>query len=77
MATDLDRRIDGSPELDVEVEEKREKEEEEDDVEDDVAAATARGEHSQGRTWAQLGQRVLRRSRRQLGQIPVRRRFEG
>ncbi|KAI7987119.1 hypothetical protein LOK49_LG13G01811 [Camellia lanceoleosa] len=52
-----------------EEEEKKENEEEEEE-EDEV-------QHAQGRTLAQSGQRLVRRSRRQVGQIPLLRRFEG
>ena len=71
IASDLDFRMVGSvsPEATPEKNEKVE----DDDVDADVAA----GQHSQGRVLAQLGHKVLRRSRKQVGQIPVRRRFEG
>lgn len=72
IASDLDLRMVGSvsPEL---TPENKEKVDEDDDVEADVGA----GQHSHGRVFAQLGHKVLRRSRKQVGQIPVRRRFEG
>lgn len=54
--------------------EKIEKEEEEEEEEEDAVTV---GQHSQGRTVAQSGQRVPKRSLRQVGQIPVLRRLEG
>ncbi|KAI7996043.1 hypothetical protein LOK49_LG11G02152 [Camellia lanceoleosa] len=51
---------------------------EEDEEEEEVMAAAAEVvEQSQGRKLAQSGQRVLRRSLRQVGQIPLLRLFEG
>lgn len=71
IASDLDLRMVGSvsPEGTPENKEKVE--------EDDVEAEVEVGQHSHGRVLAQLGHKVLRRSRKQVGQIPVRRRFEG
>lgn len=56
-------------------EEKRENEEE--DEEDEEVVVVAAAQQEQGRKLAQLGQRVTRRSRRQVGQIPLLRRLEG
>ena len=53
--------------------EKIENEEEDDDDDDDDEAV---GQHAQGRTLAQWGQRLAKRSLRQVGQIPLRRRLE-
>lgn len=54
-------------------EEKREKEDEDEEEEEEEAEA----QQAQGRALAQSGQREMRRSRRQIGQIPVERRLEG
>ena len=56
-----------SPEM-----EKRGNEDEEDEEEEELVA-----QQEQGRTLAQSGQRVIRRSRRQIGQIPLLRRLDG
>lgn len=54
--------------------ENREKEDEKEEEEEEELVAV---QQEQGRTLAQSGQRVARRSRRQVGHIPVRRRFNG
>lgn len=84
IARDLDRRNAGSLSIRLETRptepipvlppaaevEKREKKEDEEEEEEVVI-------HEQGRAWAQSGQREASLSRRQTGQIPVRRRLEG
>lgn len=89
IPTDLDLRNAGSlsissetrppptpptPRREEDAEEKNENDEDEEEEEEDDEAVEV---HEQGRTLAQSGQRVMRRSRRQVGQIPFRRRFEG
>ena len=84
-ARERERRKAGSPSMRLErrptdprearsAEEKREKEDEEEEEEEVVVVVA---QQLQGRTWAQSGQRVTRRSRRQRGQIPILRRLEG
>jgi hypothetical protein len=86
IASDLERRKAGSLSMRLETREvgppkasceKREKEEEEEEEDDVVAAVVVVAQQAHGRTLAQSGQRVARRSRRQTEQIPLRRRFEG
>ena len=78
-AADLDRRNDGSLSMRLAIlptdptsEKLIEKEEE---AEEEVEVTVA--EHEQGRRAAQSGQRAARRSVRQTGQIPDRRRLDG
>lgn len=83
-ARERERRKAGSPSMRLErrptdprsAEEKREKEEEEEE-EEDVVGVVVVAQQLHGRTLAQSGQRVRRRSRRQRGQIPILRRLEG
>lgn len=83
IARDLERMKDGSPSGRVVVArreaevEKKEKEEEEEEEEEVLVVVVVVGQHEHGRTVAQSGHKVARRSRTQVGQTPVRRCLEG
>uniref|UniRef100_A0A7C9CTU5 Uncharacterized protein n=1 Tax=Opuntia streptacantha TaxID=393608 RepID=A0A7C9CTU5_OPUST len=75
-AADLDRRNDGSLSMRLAILPTSEKLiEKEEEAEEEVEVTVA--EHEQGRRAAQSGQRAARRSVRQTGQIPDRRRLDG